>query len=214
MFAAENILKQLCEKIIIPNLRLSQADIELFDFNGIEYVRRDSEGSDSNTRRRGAADLVKQLTIKFPQPVTNLFSGYVYALLQDYQKDPINNILAKDCAIYMVMALTILQKTVADGATTTNNFVNINEFYKEQIEPELKNEKINETPLLKADALKFITIFRRQFSKEIQLEIIPYVLNLLKAQSFVVHSYAAVLLYRLLILKDESPLHPNKYSNI
>ena len=41
------------------------------------HLRRDAEGSDSDTRRRAAADLVKSLTEKFPQEVTGLFTGYV-----------------------------------------------------------------------------------------------------------------------------------------
>ncbi len=45
--------------------------------NPLEYIRRDAEGSDSDTRRRAAADLVKSLTEKFPQEVTQLFTGYV-----------------------------------------------------------------------------------------------------------------------------------------
>jgi exportin-2 (importin alpha re-exporter) len=45
--------------------------------NPVEYIRRDAEGSDSDTRRRAAADLVKALTDKFPQEVTALCTGYV-----------------------------------------------------------------------------------------------------------------------------------------
>lgn len=37
--------------------------------NWIEYVRRDTEGSDSDTRRRAASELVKSLTDRFPQQV-------------------------------------------------------------------------------------------------------------------------------------------------
>ena len=45
--------------------------------NPVEYIRRDAEGSDSDTRRRAAADLVRSLTEKFPQEVTALFTGHV-----------------------------------------------------------------------------------------------------------------------------------------
>lgn len=50
--------------------------------NPIEYIRRDSEGSDSDTRRRTAADLVRALTEKFEAQVTEMFTGYVGKLLQ------------------------------------------------------------------------------------------------------------------------------------
>ncbi len=42
---------------------------EMFDMNWIEYVRRDTEGSDSDTRRRAASELVKSLTERFPAEV-------------------------------------------------------------------------------------------------------------------------------------------------
>lgn len=49
--------------------------------NPIEYIRRDIEGGDSDTRRRSAADLVKALTEQYEAQVTAMFTGYVAALL-------------------------------------------------------------------------------------------------------------------------------------
>ena len=66
LFKNEGALKQICEKIIIPNLTMREDDEEMFELNWVEYVRRDTEGSDSDTRRRAAAELVKSLTAKFP----------------------------------------------------------------------------------------------------------------------------------------------------
>ena len=45
------------------------AQEEMFEMNWIEYVRRDTEGSDSDTRRRAASELVKSLTERFPAQV-------------------------------------------------------------------------------------------------------------------------------------------------
>lgn len=56
----------MCEAIVIPNIRLREDLEEMFELNWIEYVRRDTEGSDQDTRRRAATDLVKALTDKFP----------------------------------------------------------------------------------------------------------------------------------------------------
>ena len=50
--------------------------------NPVEYIRRDSEGSDSDTRRRAAADLVRSLAEQFEGQVAELFTGYVAQLLQ------------------------------------------------------------------------------------------------------------------------------------
>ncbi len=57
--------------------QVREEDEEVFEMNPIEYIRRDAEGSDSDTRRRAAADLVKSLTEKYPEQVTQLCTGYV-----------------------------------------------------------------------------------------------------------------------------------------
>lgn len=66
-----------CLQVIVPNLGTRDEDEEVFEMNPVEYIRRDAEGSDSDTRRRAAADLVKSLTERFPAEVTQLFTGYV-----------------------------------------------------------------------------------------------------------------------------------------
>lgn len=54
---------------MIPNTRLREDAEELFEFNWLEYVRQDAEGSDADTRRRAASELVRALTDKFPAEV-------------------------------------------------------------------------------------------------------------------------------------------------
>ena len=60
---------QVCEHIVIPNIRLRDDMEEMFEMNWVEYVRRDTEGSDNDTRRRAATDLVKALTARFEAQV-------------------------------------------------------------------------------------------------------------------------------------------------
>lgn len=70
LFKNEGALKQICENIVIPNLRLNEDLEEMFDMNYVEYVRRDQEGSDFDTCRRAATDLVKALLDQFPAEVS------------------------------------------------------------------------------------------------------------------------------------------------
>ena len=56
---------QVCEHIVIPNIRLRDDMEEMFEMNWVEYVRRDTEGSDNDTRRRAATDLVKALPARY-----------------------------------------------------------------------------------------------------------------------------------------------------
>lgn len=60
---------QVCEKIVIPNTRLREDAEVMFEFNWLEYVRQDTEGNDTDTRRRAASELVRALTDKFPAEV-------------------------------------------------------------------------------------------------------------------------------------------------
>ncbi len=63
------------------SLFLSAADEESFEDNPEEYIRRDMEGSDIDTRRRAACDLVRALSKSFEGPVISNFSQYVQAML-------------------------------------------------------------------------------------------------------------------------------------
>ena len=47
-------------------------DCEAFEDNPLEYLRRDIEGSDAETRRRVACDLVEKMTRQFDNEVTRL----------------------------------------------------------------------------------------------------------------------------------------------
>ncbi len=61
-------------------------DEELFEMNPIDYIRRDIEGGDADTRRRAAAELLRGLAGAHEGEVTLLCSGYVSALLQARQQ--------------------------------------------------------------------------------------------------------------------------------
>ena len=48
MFSNAETLKLICSKIVIPNMTLRDSDIELFEDDPIDYIRRDLEGSGKN----------------------------------------------------------------------------------------------------------------------------------------------------------------------
>ena len=202
LFESPDTLRQICENIIIPNLQFRDDDEELFNDNYVEYIRRDLEGSDADTRRRGSCELVKALTAKFPQHVTCAITGYVTSLLGQYDTDPNKFWKAKDAAIYLVMALTIRAKSLVKGATETNDLVNIVDFFNQHIAPELAAAKGGSHPVVRADALKFLTMFRQQLPKSLVAPLLPSLVQLLAVEENVVHSYAANCVERLLTVRD------------
>uniref|UniRef100_A0A8I5XVR1 Exportin-2 n=1 Tax=Rattus norvegicus TaxID=10116 RepID=A0A8I5XVR1_RAT len=201
LFEDQNTLTSICEKVIVPNMEFRAADEEAFEDNSEEYIRRDLEGSDIDTRRRAACDLVRGLCKFFEGPVTGIFSGYVNSMLQEYAKNPSVNWKHKDAAIYLVTSLASKAQTQKHGITQANELVNLTEFFVNHILPDLKSNNVNEFPVLKADGIKYIMIFRNQVPKEHLLVSIPLLISHLGAESIVVHTYAAHALERLFTMR-------------
>uniref|UniRef100_A0A6I8MZ53 Exportin-2 n=1 Tax=Ornithorhynchus anatinus TaxID=9258 RepID=A0A6I8MZ53_ORNAN len=204
LFEDQNTLTSICEKVIVPNMEFRAADEEAFEDNSEEYIRRDLEGSDIDTRRRAACDLVRGLCKFFEGPVTGIFSGYVNSMLQEYAKNPSVNWKHKDAAIYLVTSLASKAQTQRHGITQANELVNLTEFFVNHIQPDLKSTNVNEFPVLKADGIKYIMIFRNQVPKEQLLVSIPLLISHLQAESIVVHTYAAHALERLFTMRGSN----------
>ena len=100
-------------------------------------MRRDVEGSDTDTRRRVACDLVRGLCRNYEEQVTTLFSGYIGSLLSQSQASP-SNWKAKDAAVYLVIAMAVRGSTAKSGATQTNQLVNLMDFYTSAVLPVLQ----------------------------------------------------------------------------
>lgn len=62
--------------------------------------------------------------------MTQLFSSHVVAMLKAAAAAPTTEWKSKDCALFLVTALAARTKTTAGGATTTNDLVDIGDFYR------------------------------------------------------------------------------------
>lgn len=200
MFGNENVLKNICEQIIIPNISLRKEDVEMFEDDEIEYIRRDIEGSDSDTRRRSASELVQGLSSSYDQIVTKILLSRVQVLLSQYKENPKNFIL-KDTAIYIIMSVAIKTKTQKKGATKISEMIKMSDILENTILTDLK-ENVNS--ILKADAIKFICTFRSYITiKEFDI-IFPLLIGHLNNPSKIVHTYSAWAIERLLFIQEEN----------
>lgn len=205
LFENENILSSICEKVIVPNMEMRDCDVELFEDNPEEFIRRDLEGSDVDTRRRAACDLVKGLTRHFEEKITQIFGVYVQSMLAQYNASPKANWKSKDAALYLVTSLATRAKTAKHGITQTNQLVNLGDFCSAHILPELQNfANSSEFPVLKADCVKYVLTFRSQLPPEMVKAALPALVQLLKFPAVVVHTYAAAAIDKILIMKDSS----------
>ncbi|KAK3727815.1 hypothetical protein QZH41_008254 [Actinostola sp. cb2023] len=179
LFEAQNTLQSICEKVIVPNMEFRDEDEEIFEDNPEEYIRRDIEGSDVDTRRRAACDLVRGLSKYHEQHVTAIFHHYVMVLLDQYKVSKEKNWKSKDAAIFLVTSLASKKQTAKKHA--------------------VKGGPARCDPC----TYKSLTYyFDEQLSREALIGVIPVLINHLKAVSMVVHTYAAHCLERLFTLKN------------
>ncbi|WCJ36132.1 Exportin-2 [Euphorbia peplus] len=200
LLATYGAIPQICQSIVIPNVRLRDDDEELFEMNYIEFIRRDMEGSDLDTRRRIACELLKGVASKYRVQVTELVAVQVQNLLSSYAANPVSNWKDKDCAIYLVVSLATKK---AGGSYVSSNLVDVQNFFLQAILPELQSQDVNGFPLLKAGALKFLTVFRSLIPKLLVVQLLPDLVRFLGSESNVVHSYAASCIEKMLLVKDE-----------
>lgn len=198
---AEDILTNICQNVVVPNMEFRESDGELFEFNPEEYIRKDIEGSDFDTRRRSACDLVKALCRFFEAPVSLIFSNYVTHMLQEYTTSPTTHWKSKDSAIFLVTSLAAKSKTQKHGTTEVRELVNVTEFFNANIASDLQSPNVNEFPVLKADAIKYLITFRQMLPPETINAALPCLINLLKAESQVVHTYAAYAIERIFTVR-------------
>eukprot|EP00054_Salpingoeca_dolichothecata_P005032 m.32842 g.32842 ORF g.32842 m.32842 type:complete len:972 (-) comp15079_c0_seq1:180-3095(-) len=203
LYENEEMLQGICEKVIVPNITLRPCDLETFEDDPEEYIRRDIEGSDVDTRRRSASDLVRALCMYWEEAVTNIFSQYVGSMLEAYAADPADQWPSKDGAIYLVTSLAVKGKVQGQGTTKVNAFIDVIDFLNDHIRPLLQAENLNEQPLLRADAIKYVMTFRNQIPREMHQEMLPEIGHHLESSQIVVNSYAACYLERAFVCKPD-----------
>ncbi|KAF7731911.1 importin-alpha export receptor [Apophysomyces ossiformis] len=178
------------------------ADEELFEDNPIEYIHRDLEGSDTDTRRRAAADFIRGLMERFEPQVTAIMSQYISHYLEKYNKNPQDNWKDKNTAIFLLVAIAARSTTAQAGATKVNALVNIVEFFTNNILSDLQSDVNAGSPILKVDAIKYLYTFRNQLTKEQLLTVFPLLVKHLQSNDYVVHTYAAIAIERILFIRQ------------
>lgn len=202
IFQAEGTLSQIIEKVVLPNVSLRESDEELFEDEPIEFIRRDLEGSDSETRRRAATDFLRRLAEKFEGTVTKVVLQYTEHYLGEYAKDPSSNWKAKDTATYLFSAIAAKgTATATHGVTATNTLVSITDFFQQHLAADLVSQD-GVHPILKVDAIKYLYLFRSIITKEQWQEVLPMLVNHLASSNYVVYTYAAIAVERALYLSD------------
>lgn len=202
-FNNKDVLVQVIEKVILPNLTLRESDVELFEDEPIEFIRRDLEGSDNDTRRRAATNFLRQLMASFESLVITTSQNYINLYLQDYAKNPAENWKSKDTAVYLFTAIAAKGTvTAGQGITKVNEHINVLEFFQTHIAADLQSQ--DASPILKVDAIKFLYVFRSQLSPDLWRAAFPLLVNQLGNDNYVIYTYAAIAVERALFMTDDN----------
>lgn len=104
LFESPQVLTELCG-IVVTNLQLRSSDEEVFEDNPMDYIRRDIEGSDGDSRRSAARDLIRGLLGVFNESVTQICMATIQSHLQQYKADPASNWALKDVSVRWLLRL-------------------------------------------------------------------------------------------------------------
>jgi exportin-2 (importin alpha re-exporter) len=199
----DTVLKDIIEHIVIRNVTASVYDEELFEENPTDYIRKDMEGSDLDSRRRCAIELVRSLLKHFPAQVTGLCVNYIGAMLEQYRAQM--NWQAKDAALHLFLAVAVMSNSAAHGAIEINPNVNLVDIFTSHVLPEVNDNNVNARPIVKADAIKLLCMFRTHLPGPFLISLLPSIIKHLSSEYIVVQTYAAICVERFLTVKDKDP---------
>ena len=198
------ILKDIVEHIVIKNLMATENDEEIFEDNPTDYIRKDMEGGDQDTRRRSAMELIRALLKFFPTQISQLCKDYINVMLEQYRVQM--NWRAKDAALHLVLSATVMSTSTTLGAGTLNPNFQILDIFNSHVLPEVHDTDVNARPIVKADAIKLICFFRTHLQTPFLLSLLPHIIRHLTSKYVVVQTYAAVCIERFLSIKDKNAI--------
>ncbi|KAK0419280.1 hypothetical protein QR680_014059 [Steinernema hermaphroditum] len=210
LFQGAGVLNTLCESIIVKNLVIRDDDIENFEDGSAEYINRDLEGSDFETRRRGASDFVRALCKNFEGEVFPILGGLINNFLSEYQTNPVANWRQKDVIYCLVTAMASKASTQKHGVVSTSNLVNVGDFYVQYVREDVLGTNTQIHPILRADAIKYVVTFRNVLPIEAVAEALQQtnenqgVIGLLRTDVPLLHQYAAYAIERILFMKNNT----------
>ena len=205
LFNDEQTLRQIISNIVIPNLKVRDSDEEKFEDDPADFILTDIEGSDSESRRKCSQDLLRSMCRVFESETTNLCSEHINSLLTEYTSNPGACWKSKDIAIHLMFGISIKAESTTHGVSQVNENVNVMDFFTKYIYTELQDTTSSSVSnaMLKSTAIKFVSTFRNQFTKEQLVSLMPLLIGHLSSTFVVVHTYAAYDIEKILTTKIE-----------
>ncbi|KAL9181039.1 hypothetical protein ACHAXT_009844 [Thalassiosira profunda] len=204
LFEGEGTLREIFGRIVIPNLTLREVDEEKFEDDPADFILSDMESSDTDSRRKCTQELLRAMCRQFEGPTTAICSEHVSQMLGQFAADK-SQWKMKDVAIHLMLGISIRAESAQFGVSQVNEGVNVMEFFSSHVLTELEETDMTVRPMLKATSIKFVSIFRNQFSKEHIAALMPLLIAHLGSNFVVVHTYAAAAIEKILTAKVDGP---------
>lgn len=100
-----------------------------------------------------------------------------------------------------MFGISIKAESVQNGVSQVNDEGKLMAFFSEHVFPELQDSNHAARPMLKSTAVKFVSTFRNQFSKEQLVALMPLLITHLQSPVVVVHTYSAFTIEKILTTK-------------
>lgn len=200
LFENEGTLREIIGKIVVPNLQIRELDEEKFEDDPADFILTDMEGSDSDSRRNCAQDLLKSMCRQFEDQTTGIVFEHVNKMLNDYNSNK-DMWGSKDVAIHLFLAASVRAESATHGVSSINEKLDVMDFFVKNILSELQQSGGH--AMLKATAIKFVSTFRNQFAAEHLTQLMPMLIHCLSSDSVVVHTYAAATIEKILTTKKQ-----------
>ena len=196
----DQVITDIVQHIVVKNMSCADIDQENFRDNPTDYIRKDLEGSDQDTRRRSAMELVRGLLKFFAGPVTLTCKSCIGALME--QSRASSSWQPKDTALHLLLAVVVKTQMSTQGIRDFNPSIDIGEILNLYLLPELCDADINARPIIKADVIKMIYVLRGSFTRDVLLNLLQQVMRYLSSKYVVIQTYAALCIEKFLCLKD------------
>mmetsp|Transcript_1332 Transcript_1332/g.2876 ORF Transcript_1332/g.2876 Transcript_1332/m.2876 type:complete len:983 (+) Transcript_1332:67-3015(+) len=204
LFEGEGTLREIFVKIVIPNLAIREIDEERFEDDPAEFILSDMESSDTESRRKCTQELLRAMCRQFEAQTTGICSEHVSQMLGQFAADG-DQWKMKDVAIHLMLGIAIRAESAQFGVSQVNEGVNVMDFFSGHVLTELQEADMTVRPMVKATSIKFVSIFRNQFTKEQFGALMPLLIAHLGSGFVVVQTYAAAAIEKMLTAKVDGP---------
>ena len=204
LFEDPSSLKELVDRVIVKNILLRDCDVELFEDEPLEWIRKDVEGtSHEGSRRSAATALIRGLMTFHQSALLPMLFEHVTKFMQ-INMDVSQCWKFKDASIFLFTAIA-----GSTGSTLSSRGVfsqinplikeRLDQFYSDYVLIDLEGSS-GKNSLVIVDCISFLTTFRSFLSSHLIIRSFPLVISLLNHSNEAVRNACYICIDKLLAI--------------